>query len=85
MKPAVLVLAAAFLAPAAAHSQQDPLAPASADQRQRAPDFERMLRDQAETDRRWRAASEGVKRVDKVTLPQPRRRARQSRPSSSSR
>src|SRR5262245_5504707 len=31
------------------------------------PDFERMERDQAETDARWRAASEGVMRMEKIT------------------
>jgi dipeptidyl aminopeptidase/acylaminoacyl peptidase len=33
----------------------------------RAPDFDRMLRDQAATDRRWREASVGFMRMDKIT------------------
>jgi dipeptidyl aminopeptidase/acylaminoacyl peptidase len=33
----------------------------------REPDFDRMLQQQAETDKTWRAASEGVMQMDKIT------------------
>src|SRR6266566_1462935 len=33
----------------------------------RTPDFERMLQDQAQTDKAWRAASEGYMRMEKLT------------------
>src|SRR5262245_3801896 len=33
----------------------------------RTPDFDQMLRDQAATDRRWREASAGFMRMDKIT------------------
>ena len=69
MKPAmVATLVAALLCPSAALAQlQELQQPAAPDQLERAPDFDRMLRDQAETDRRWRAASEGAMRMDKIT------------------
>src|SRR6476661_7298050 len=34
---------------------------------QRAPDFDRMLQQQADTDRTWRAASDGFMQMDKIT------------------
>src|SRR6476661_6721821 len=34
---------------------------------QRAPDFDRMLQQQAETDKTWRAASDGFMQMDKIT------------------
>jgi dipeptidyl aminopeptidase/acylaminoacyl peptidase len=34
---------------------------------ERAPDFERMLQQQADTDKTWRAASEGFMRMEKIT------------------
>jgi dipeptidyl aminopeptidase/acylaminoacyl peptidase len=34
---------------------------------QRTPDFDRMLQQQADTDRTWRAASEGFMQMDKIT------------------
>ena len=34
---------------------------------QRAPDFERQLQQQAETDKTWRAASDGLMQMDKIT------------------
>lgn len=39
----------------------------AASQPVRAPDHDRMLRDQAATDRRWRAASAGFMRMEKIT------------------
>ena len=35
------------------------------------PDFARMLRDQADTDRAWRLASEGTMRMEKITYRSP--------------
>ncbi|MBI4486971.1 MAG: alpha/beta fold hydrolase [Acidobacteria bacterium] len=83
MKTAVQLFATALLFfPAGAYSQSgQPQQPESAlrgaqgipspsreaDPLRRAPDFDQMLRDQAETDRTWRAASEGVMRMDKIT------------------
>ena len=34
---------------------------------QREPDFDRQLQQQAETDKTWRAASDGVMQMDKIT------------------
>ena len=34
---------------------------------QRAPDFERQLQQQAETDKTWRAASDGFMQMEKIT------------------
>src|SRR5438270_10211654 len=34
---------------------------------QRPPDFERMLQQQADTDRTWKTASEGFMQMDKIT------------------
>jgi dipeptidyl aminopeptidase/acylaminoacyl peptidase len=60
------------LSTAAPLQSQHPLAvPPSASQSEPLdtgrPDFARMLRQQAETDRTWRAASDGFMRVDKIT------------------
>jgi dipeptidyl aminopeptidase/acylaminoacyl peptidase len=45
-----------------------PDSPARAGQfQERAPDFDRMLQRQADTDQTWRAASEGVMRMEKIT------------------
>ena len=53
---------------------QNPPRPASPDNparpgqfQDRAPDFERMLQQQADTDKTWRAASEGFMRMEKIT------------------
>jgi dipeptidyl aminopeptidase/acylaminoacyl peptidase len=79
MRTVALALAAAilsWLAPASFHSQtalQDQ-APAATQQTGRgggrgqfAPDFEKQVRDQAETDKTWRAASAGFMQMDKIT------------------
>lgn len=42
-------------------------APQAAEQPVRAPDVDRMLRDQAETDRRWREASAGFMQMEKIS------------------
>jgi dipeptidyl aminopeptidase/acylaminoacyl peptidase len=62
LKPAAttVFLAACF---AAALAAQEPSAPSAPN----APNFERQLQQQAETDRAWRTASEGVMRMAKVT------------------
>lgn len=83
MKTAVQLFATALLFfPAGAYSQSGqpqqlesalreaqgvPSPSRDADPLRHAPDFDRMLRDQAETDRIWRAASEGVMQMDKIT------------------
>ena len=67
MKPAHLLVAALLLVPAAAAPQSPQPAQIASDAAQRAPDFDQMLREQAETDRHWRAASEGAMRMDKIT------------------
>lgn len=66
MTPAVLLFAAALVTPSLAYSQSPPAEPPAL-QSQRAPDFDQMLKDQAETDRNWRTASEGVMRMEKIT------------------
>src|SRR5574339_288420 len=33
------------------------------------PDFDRLATEQAETDRAWRAAAQGVMQIDKITYP----------------
>jgi dipeptidyl aminopeptidase/acylaminoacyl peptidase len=65
MKPAVLIAAAVLFAPCAAYAQSTAVEPAS--QSQRAPDFDQMLKEQADTDAAWRSASEGVMRMEKIT------------------
>ena len=79
MRTVVLALAAAMLswpAPTPLHSQTvaQTQTPEAAQQTGRgggrgqfAPDFEKQVRDQAETDRTWRAASAGFMQMDKVT------------------
>jgi dipeptidyl aminopeptidase/acylaminoacyl peptidase len=67
MKPAHLLVAAVLLVPAATFAQSPQLPQITPEAVQRAPDFDQMAREQAETDRLWRAASEGVMRMDKIT------------------
>jgi dipeptidyl aminopeptidase/acylaminoacyl peptidase len=67
---AALVLAGFVAAPqAAARRGADRKATASnsADSFERTPDFSRMGRQQAETDRNWQVASEGFMRMEKIT------------------
>ena len=78
MRTVVLALAAAMLSwlgPAPLHSQtasqgQTPEAaqqPGRGGRGQFAPDFDKQVRDQAETDKTWRAASAGFMQMDKIT------------------
>lgn len=68
------VAAAIFSVFFATQPPQNPPRPASSDNparpgqfQERAPDFERMLQQQADTDKTWRAASEGFMRMEKIT------------------
>jgi dipeptidyl aminopeptidase/acylaminoacyl peptidase len=68
------VAAAIFSVFFATQPPQNPPRPASPDNparpgqfQDRAPDFERMLQQQADTDKTWRAASEGFMRMEKIT------------------
>ena len=68
------VAAAIFSVFFATQPPQNPPRPASPDNparpgqfQERAPDFERMLQQQADTDKTWRAASEGFMRMEKIT------------------
>lgn len=68
------VAAAIFSVFFAIQPPQNPPRPASPDTparpgqfQERAPDFERMLQQQADTDKTWRAASEGFMRMEKIT------------------
>jgi dipeptidyl aminopeptidase/acylaminoacyl peptidase len=67
-------VAAAIFSVFFATQPQNPPRPASPDNparpgqfQDRAPDFERMLQQQADTDKTWRAASEGFMRMEKIT------------------
>jgi dipeptidyl aminopeptidase/acylaminoacyl peptidase len=55
---AVRAAALVFLLATASQAAQQPV---------RTPDFDRMLRDQAETDRRWREASAGFMQMEKIS------------------
>lgn len=68
------VAAAIFSVFFATQPPQNPPRPVSPDNparpgqfQDRAPDFERMLQQQADTDKTWRAASEGFMRMEKIT------------------
>ncbi len=68
------VAAAIFSVFFAIQPPQNPPRPAGPDTparpgqfQERAPDFERMLQQQADTDKTWRAASEGFMRMEKIT------------------
>jgi len=63
---AVGVLAALTLLSLPLHGQTSTPA-AAAGQVQRAPDFNRQLQQQADTDRTWRAASDGFMQIEKIT------------------
>ena len=76
MRPAALALtvALALSVPSRSLHSQTPAtttqtgpASASGDIFQRTPDFDRQLQQQAETDKTWRKASEGVMQMDKIT------------------
>ena len=64
MKPASVLVAVLALFPATAHAQS---VVAQTAQTQRPPDFDQMRRDQADTDKAWRTASEGAMRMEKIT------------------
>jgi dipeptidyl aminopeptidase/acylaminoacyl peptidase len=68
MKPAVLIAAAVLVLPASAFSQTAPAQP-PAIQSDRVPDFDQMLKDQADTDKAWRKASEGAMLMEKISFP----------------
>src|SRR3954447_8309849 len=63
---AVGVLAALTFLSLPLHGQSSTPA-AAARQVQRAPDFNRQLQQQADTDRTWRAASDGFMQIEKIT------------------
>src|SRR5881396_4235572 len=75
MRPALLALTVvlAFSAPWRALYSQTPVAApqtgssAAAADVQREPDFDRQLQQQAETDKTWRAASDGFMQFEKIT------------------
>ncbi|MCC7418181.1 MAG: alpha/beta fold hydrolase [Acidobacteria bacterium] len=73
MTPAVLLagLLSSGAAAVPAQTPAPPLPPAAAVQSDRPPDFARMRDMQAETDARWRQASEGVMRMEKITYRSP--------------
>src|SRR4051812_24629887 len=63
----VVVGVVLFLISGPLHGQSSPTTAAPQPFQQRPPDFKRQLEQQAETDKAWRAASDGFMQIEKVT------------------